>query len=148
VERLNPLLRNNLKNMNDLGYVYKPVRSAAILTDTYVAGTVLAFDGVSSASNPVGYNQLVVCVDFTIGSLTTAEIKVEFSDDGTTYFQEVGSSIAAGVSTDTLLYHKIGATGQYYIPVSMAGRYVKISAKGTGTVTNSTMTITAILANR
>ena len=41
--------------------------------------------------------------------------------------------------TDTTLT----ATGAYRIPIQCNDRYIKVSAKGTGTVTNSSMTIKA-----
>lgn len=88
---------------------------------------------------------MILLVDFTIGSLTTAEIKVEFSTDQTTYYQETFGSISGGTETDTLGIHQIGATGKYRIPIQLKDRFVKISAKGTGTVTNSLMAISAVV---
>lgn len=123
--------------MPELDYIKKPVRTAAILTGSYVAGTVL--------ENTHNYNQLVVLVQFTIGSLTTAEIKIEVSPDNSTWFQETFASIATVTSTLSLGEYAMGATGNYRIPFSLKDRYIRISAKGTGTVTSSSMTIDAIL---
>lgn len=114
-----------------------PVRSAAILTTSYVAGTVL--------DRAQDYNQLVLLVSFTKGSLTTAEVKIEFSNDGSTYYQETFQSISSGTSTDTVGEHALSATGNYTIMVPILSRYIKVSAKGTGTVTSSSMAITAML---
>jgi len=47
------------------------VRSSAILTSSYVAGTIL--------ESRQSHNQMIVLVDFTIGSLTSAEIKVDYA---------------------------------------------------------------------
>jgi hypothetical protein len=113
------------------------VRSAAILTNNYVAGTVLSDVQLS--------NQLVVMVNFTIGSLDDLRVKIEFSSDGTNYYQESFSNVSGGVSTDTLGEHKMVATGFYAIPVAIKARYIKISAKGTGTVTDSSCTIDAVI---
>lgn len=55
-----------------LDYFINDVRSSAILTTSYVAGTV-----TDEAQNQ---NQLIVLVDFTKGSLTSAELKVEFTN--------------------------------------------------------------------
>lgn len=120
-------------------YIFKNVRTAAILTGSYVAGTVL--------ENAHNYNQLVVLVSFTIGSLTTAEIKVEFSPDNSTWYQETFGSVSSGTDTLTVGEHSIGATGKFRIPVAIKDRYIRISAKGTGTATSSTMTIDAALGN-
>jgi hypothetical protein len=118
------------------------------LTTSYVAGTVLGTEVASPIDDAVRYNQLVLNVAFTKGSLTSAEIKVEYSDDNTTFYQEIGASITGGTETDTLLEHTIGATGNYAIPIEIAAKYIRISAKGTGTVTSSEMTINAVLAVR
>lgn len=115
------------------------IRSSAVLTDTYVAGTVVDTGGE--------YNQAVVYLDFTVGSLTTAEFKFEFSNDNVTYFQETNASVSAGVTTETLASHQVGnASGKFRIPVPMIERYLKVSVKGTGTMTNSLMAVSVVLA--
>lgn len=121
-------------------YIFKTVRAAAILTNGYVAGTVLGIDELQ----PKLHNQLVIYVDFTIGSLTSASVKVEFSDDNSDYYQETFGSIAAGVETDTVGVHTLSATGKYRIPIPCKDGFVKISAIGTGTVTSSSMAIKAV----
>jgi len=119
------------------GIIDKLVRASLILTTGYVAGTVI--------ENVMDANQLIIYVDFTKGSLTTAEIKVEFSSDNTNFYQESSSSVTTGTDTNTLLEHQIGATGKYRIAIPIKDRYVKISVKGTGTVTNSLMAVRAII---
>lgn len=114
-----------------------PVRSAAILTTGYVAGTVVDTQG--------DYNQAIINVAFTIGSLTSAELKIEFSNDGTNYYQETNPSVSAGITTETLAAHTWTATGNYRIPVPILDRYIKISIKGTGTVTSSSAAVTVNL---
>jgi len=120
------------------------VRDSAVLTDTYVAGTVINLtDG--------GFNQLVIYPSFTIGSLTSAEIKVEFSKDGTTYHQETleEPTSASGTITAYAAEHKLGSTYNPRIPVPIHSgeTHIKISAKGTGTMTNSLLAINATVAN-
>ncbi len=134
--------------MSDLSYAFRAVRASTVLTGSYVAGTVLGPLGKGQRTDPVDNNQLNLYVSFTIGSLTSAEIKVEFSDDGTTYYQETASAISSGTSTDSVLAHTVTATGNYRIPIAIADRYIKVSAKGTGTVTNSLLQIDAITAIR
>lgn len=112
------------------------VRDSAVLTTSYVAGTVV------EAKN--SDNQLIVDVNFTKGSLTTAEIKVEFSGDGTTYYQETAESFTAGSGAVSLAERVLSATGLYRIAIPIKDRYVKISVKGTGTVTNSLMAVRAV----
>lgn len=122
------------------------VRTAAILTDSYVAGTILGEKGGSPSGDAIEFTQLILYISFTKGSLTTAEVKIEFSEDGTTYYQETFTSESGGTSTDTAGVHSFGATGNFRIPVPINDKYIKVSAKGTGTVTNSSMAIDAVLA--
>lgn len=122
-------------------YTLYPVRAAAILTGSYVAGTVLSpFNG-----NPALRNQLNLLIDLTIGSLTSAEVKIEWSHDGVTYFQDTFESIAAGTSTLSLGNYTIASTGTYTLSLPIKFSYIRVSAKGTGTVTSSSMTINAII---
>jgi hypothetical protein len=123
-------------------YTSKTVREAAILTGSYVAGTIIGLDGAYISNQ----NQLVLNCAFTIGSLTTCEVKVEFSDDDVTYFQETFQSISGGTATETLGIHQWAATGNYRLALPCTAKYVKVSAKGTGTVTNSSLAITAQIA--
>lgn len=118
------------------------VRAATMLTTGYVAGNVIGNNTDFSQGGVHLQNQLVVYLDFTIGSLNDLLIKIEFSQDGTNYYQETTSAIAAGVSTDTLTVHKYTATGKYRIALPIKDRYIKISALGEGTVTSSSLAIT------
>lgn len=118
-------------------YEPKSVRSAAILTTSYVAGTVI--------EDIKNNNQLVLLVDFTKGSLTSLEIKIEVSDDGTNYYQETSESFTAGVGTVSLAYRTIDTTGAYEILRPIKAAFVKVSVKGTGTVTGSSCAIKALI---
>lgn len=118
-------------------YTIKPVRAAAILTANYVAGTVIKRAELQ--------NQLLVYVYFTKGSLTTLEVKIEFSDDGVTYVQETFSAISGATSTETAGVHQFGATGNYRIPVEIKDQFIKISVKGTGTVDDSSCAVKAVV---
>lgn len=112
------------------------VRASAVLTNGYVAGTIL---DVSEA------NQVSIFIDFTIGSLTSASVKIETSPDGTNYFQETFDAISAGVNTESAGTHLLGATGTYVLNIPVMAKTMKISAIGTGTVTNSLMAVTALV---
>jgi hypothetical protein len=122
------------------------VRSSAILTGSYVAGNVLGSDVGLTTLLRVS-NQLVLLVDLTIGDLTSAEIKVEFSDDGLNWYQESFGSISAGTDTISLGEHTFAATGKYFIPIRVKAAFIRVSAKGTGTATNSLLAINAIVGN-
>ena len=116
----------------------KVIRAAAILTTSYVAGTVLEDCG--------RYNQIVLSIVYVKGSLTSLELKFEFSHDGVNYVQETASAVSGGTDTLSLLEHTYsGATAGLEISVPTLAQYVKISAKGTGTVTSSALLLVARL---
>lgn len=126
-----------MRNFASQDYTIKVVRASAILTNSYVAGTTI--------SDAHLYSQLVLYINFTIGSLTSSEIKVEFSNDNTTFFQETFSSVSGATSTDSVGEHTFTATGKFRLAIPIKDRYIKISAKGTGTVTSSLMVIDAVV---
>ena len=129
-----------MANRENKDYKTAIVRASAILTTSYVAGTVI--DDVER------FNQLMIYWAFTKGSLTSLEIKVEFSDDGVTYYQEISESVSSGVATMSAEYHQITPSGNQngvlLIPIKCSK--IKISAKGTGTVTSSALVIDAVVA--
>lgn len=135
-------------------YKIYTIRDAAILTNSYVAGTVLGAFTQSATTGAVTddgqaymHNQLEVLVDFTIGSLTTGEIKIEFSTDNTNWYQETYDDIAAatGVITERQVARRFSATGKYRIAIPIKDRYIRVSAIGNGTVTSSSMAITGVI---
>ena len=125
-------------NPNNIDYKNVLVRASAILTTGYVAGTTI--DAAQDA------NQLVLTINFTKGSLTTADFKVEFSNDNVTFYQESIESFVAGVGTISLANRVLSASGQYRIAIPILDRYIKISAKGVGgSVAGSLMKIDAVI---
>lgn len=121
-------------------YQRKAVRSALILTNSFVAGTT-----ISEVSD---MNQLILDVEFTIGSLTSGEVKVEFSEDNSTFIQQVTLSVSSGTITASLGEFTVTAAGNYRLEIPIMTRFIKVSAKGTGTVTASSMTINALVGVR
>ena len=127
-------------------YSSKNIRASAVLTTSYVAGAVL--------TGPTGtgmhlMNQLMIYIGFTKGSLTSASVKVEFSnnyqpDTGVgDWYQESFEAISGGEASTSAGVHTLTASGNYRLLLNIKDKYIKISAIGTGTVTNSLMDITA-----
>lgn len=114
------------------------VRSAAILTTGYVAGTV-----IDEASH---YNQCDLEIAFTKGSLTSLEIKIETSIDGVTYYPETNASISGGTTTLTPGEYTTTTDGNFKINVPISTAHIKVSFKGTGTVTGSSVACRGILS--
>jgi len=119
---------NNYNNQN--------VRTDSILTTSYVAG--------HDVTSLIGNDQLVAYIDLTLGSLTSAEVKIEFLNDGE-WYQETFESIASGSAIDTLGEHVFTADGKYRLLIDTKDSAVRISAKGTGTVTGSSMAIKTVV---
>ena len=122
-------------------YEVKTIRAAAILTNSYVAWTVIWQTDNNQAQE---LNQLVLFIDFIIWSLTSAEVKIEFSDNWVDYYQETFVSVSWWTATQTLGEHTFWASGAYQIATPFKAKFVKVSAVWTWTVTSSSMTIKGI----
>lgn len=120
-------------------YLATVIRTTAALTNSYVACTVL--------DNCKEYDQLMLNCKYTKNSSTSVEIKVEYSTDaGTTYFQDTNASVSSGTTTLSLNeFTYTGATGNFQIRLPISARMIKVSAKNTGTVTDTDLLITAVL---
>ena len=118
-------------------YNLKIIRADAILTTSYVAGEVI--DDLERD------NQAMLFLEATKGSLTSFQLKVEFSDDGVTYYQQTFESYAGGVATCSPGYFTfvLAADQNYMLAIPIKCSKMKISAKGTGTVTGSSLRIRA-----
>jgi hypothetical protein len=117
--------------------ISQTIRAAAILTDSYVAATVL--------ERVENYNEFTAYCYYTEGSLTSLEIKIETSLDGTNYVQETNLSISGGTGTLSKGEYTTTETGNFKISIPVSARFIKVSAKGTGTVTSSSLQIDAFL---
>lgn len=118
-------------------FFFKKIRDAAILTNTYVAATVI--------DNAFEYNQLVILVNFTIGDLDSLELKVEISADQDDWYQLTNQSVSMGTTTITPEEITIATGGKRAINVPFSAPFIRVSAKGTGTVTDSSLALQAIL---
>ena len=119
-------------------YRLELVRSSLVLTTSYVEGTVM--------NDVENFNQLMVFYEWTKGSLTSLEIKVEFSFDGVTYSEETFSSVSGTVSTDSLGDHTTTTEGNGVLAIPIKCSKIKISVKGKGTVTDSLLVVNAVIA--
>lgn len=121
----------------NLLYSSEEIRAAAILTNSYVAATVLTWTDDD--------NQSVLFIDFTIWSLTSMELKIEYSDDNSNYYQQTFLSIVSWTATASLWEYTFTASWAYEIANPFKAAFIKVSVKGTGTVTSSSCTITGII---
>lgn len=121
------------------------LRTSSILTTSFVACPVIGLE-VGDRDQVELSSQLNLFVSFTKGSLTNVIIKVEFSLDGLNFFQESFEAISAGDSTVTAGQRLLVASADVMIPVEFKASFIRVSAKGTGTVTDSLLSITGLVA--
>ena len=139
-------------------YFKRSVRAAAILTNGYVAGTVLGAQAkdtnqVVTADEVDQFNFLALEIAFTKGSLTSVAIKIEFSEDNSNWFILQKTSNSSGVITTNNAFYSLTADGSYYLNVNtdffngggFKTKYIRVSSSGVGTVDNSSLTINAIV---
>lgn len=118
-------------------FVPKSIRDAAILTTSYVA---------SSTIEDVGkYNELNVYCYYTKGSLTSLEVKVETSLDGTNWVQETNVDVSGATGTMTLGAYTTTADGNFKISIPISTIFAKVRAKGTGDVGGSSLEMVSFL---
>lgn len=115
------------------------VRASAALTASYVAGTVF------SAAE---HNLLGIVFNYTKGDETSAQLKIEVSNNGgTTYAQQIAESTSGGTITVSLAERTFTATGIYAINIHpVRGQLIKISVKATGGTPTGTAAVNAYTA--
>lgn len=115
------------------------VRSAAVLTTSYVPGTII--------EDAHQFNSCRLLVSYTQGSLTSLEIRVRYSYDGVTWYQDVNLTPSASANTlSASEYTYADGDLDFVIDFPINCNELEISAKGTGTVDDSELAITAILS--
>jgi hypothetical protein len=112
------------------------IRAAAVLTNSYVAGTVISILDCTQATLLVRYKMGAT------ESGNSLQIKIEFSNDNSAYYQECTEEAAAGIITISLAeytFPAVAAAETYdniRIPIQVMDRFVRVSAKETGVAVN------------
>ena len=118
--------------------IKEAIRASAILTGDYVAGTVV---------NVQGMNTVTLEIAFTIGSSTGVDIKVEFSADGTNYFQMPQYTQSGSVSLYSADVIRLAATGTIRPTLGTVNAdTMRVSAKAIGTTTGTLLAISSLKA--
>ena len=128
--------------MSNLQYTALQIREAAILTNSYVAANTLWLDDNNRSQE---LNQSVLLVDITLWSLTSVELKIEYSDDWVNFYQQTFIDVSWGTATATAWEYTFGTDGSYEIANPFKCKFIKVSVKGTGTVTGSSCAIKGII---
>ena len=127
--------------MSKQHYEEKTIREASILTNSYVSSDIRGNDDNVRVTER---NQCLLYIDLTIWSLTSAEIKIEFSSDDVTYYQECTQFISSGIATIDLKEYTFDSDWKYRLAIPIKDRYIKVSAKWTWTVSGSSLAISII----
>ena len=119
----------------NIGLISEEIRAAAILTTSYVATAARLIDE---------YNQLNLLVSFTVGSSSGVNIKIQFSDDKTTWFEENSTELTSGVLTHTDYIHRFTGTGNKVISVPITARWYRVSVQAITDATSTSLSITEV----
>jgi len=125
----------------NLGYEIKVIRDAAILTNSYVSTDIRGLNDNLDLSDR---NQVELYVDFTIWSLTSLDMIVEFWSCWTEYYQETSMEINWGIWTINLFERQFTESWKFRISFPIKDKFMRIRVKWTGTVTSSSLQITSV----
>lgn len=114
------------------------IRTAAILTTSYVNATTVSIEGA---------NQLQILAQFTKGSSDGVNLKIEISQDKSTFFQETSYSVNSGYILHTATTRRLTASGNHLISVPISGKWLKISAQAITSATGTSLTLDVTKAN-
>lgn len=107
-------------------------RASAVLTTGEVAATRIDL-------NECWGGIVTVQADFTIGMLTNVILKFYASMDGTNYYAIQANVAAAAAEVATLT---ASGTPVFAMPSLAGWKFFRVTAQGTGTVTNSLLALT------
>ena len=120
--------------------VLSPIRESIVLTNSEVFHQIRGADSLIEKAN-----QLSLLVDFTIGSLTNALIKIYTSDDGLAWKTLPSLSITAGVVTVSDIVITLTESAAFNFETQINTKFIRVGVTGTGTVTSSLMEIIPII---
>ena len=118
-------------------WINQKIRASAVLTSSYVAS--------STITDAQSFNELAVYCYYTKGSLTSLEIKIESSLDNSNWVTETNINISGATITMNQGAFTTTEDGNFKITMNMSARFVRVSAKGTGTATSSLLEMWSFL---
>jgi len=116
------------------------VREAASLTTSYVA---------SDGFNIQGANQLQLLVSFIKGESDGCRLKIEFSEDGSTWYQESMISEFPGVNDvkHKPFTRKVEDSANLILSMPISASFFRISSQALTSGTNTSLSILATISN-
>jgi len=131
-------LATSLITQNNL--VLKSLHVPVVLTTSYVTSEIMNIQGANQV-------QLLVC--FTRGNSAGCRLRVDFSEDRLTWYQEsmVSEFPSANDVEHSLVTRRIDETGNYAISIPVSASYMKVSFQAIDSGENSLLSIKATAAN-
>ena len=115
------------------------VRAAAALTTSYIASDVLKIQGA---------NQLQLLVSFTKGSSDGCKLRIEFSEDQLTWYQEsVADLLATNDAEHAPLTRKINDSANLIISIPISASFLRVSSQAITSGTGTSLSVLATIAN-
>jgi len=131
-------LATSLITQNNL--VLKSLGGSKALTISNVTSEIMNIQGANQV-------QLLIC--FTKGNSSGCRLKIEFSEDRATWYQEsmVSEFTVKNEVEHKLVIRRINETGNYVISVPVSASYFKVSAQAIDSGDGTLFSITATAAN-
>ncbi len=114
------------------------IREAAALTTSYVT---------SDSFNIQGANQLQLLVSFTKGSSDGCRLKIEFSEDRSTWYQESIVEYLLGYLNHAPLVRKIANSANLVLSVPTSASFLRVSGLAITSGTGTSLSVVATIAN-
>ena len=114
------------------------IRAAAALTTSYVT---------SNSFNIQGANQLQLLVSFTKGDSDGCRLKIEFSEDGSSWYQESIVEYSSGDANHSPLARKIEDSANLVLSVPTSASFLRVSGQAITSGTSTSLSVLATIAN-
>ena len=114
------------------------IREATALTTSYVT---------SDNFNIQGANQLQLLVSFTKGNSDGCRLKIEFSEDRSTWYQESIVEYSLGDAIHAPLARKISNSANLVFSVPISASFLRVSGQAITSGTGTSLSVLATIAN-
>ena len=131
-------MATSLITQNNL--VSKIIRQNSALTTSFAETEVM---------NIQGANQVQLLISFIKGNSEGCRLKIEYSEDRVTWYQEsmVSEFPSLNSVTHSMITRKIDDTGNYVLSIPVSSSYIKVSAQAISSGDNTLLSIKASAAN-
>lgn len=129
------------------------IRAATLPTTSYVYASIDLTKNGSINQTAATFNTLVLDVTMVKQSATSFELLVEGSTDNVNFFPYTVGTFASSIDSiekDVITFtcSKYAATDYASVPVQINHPYLRVGVKGTGTLTDTSVTVKAQLYNK